>query len=328
MKHSKGKEAGNPKKHRVLKTILLLFLMLLCYTNVLNQVLKYTPVALLDKAGEEYIDNTLVRAAASFTIVRSLNGAISMVQESSLAGSPGGVGINMAWGQLLDPLNDFIEKVSYVLFMSTLSLAIQKFVYEVSQVLGIKILLSCSILLLIIHLWSYEKTKGKLSELAAKLLLLALFIRFLMPVVGTVNNALYEKFMASKYEQVKDELEIGKQMLEDNDDYVTHGGSQGFWGKLRNSVNIVSGVTNKINAIKRWAENSYEKLMNICMIFIVQTILVPLLTLMLMKYLLEMLIGKNRAAVLSRQIHEIGMMVSHSRGDRSARSERGAEAKG
>ena len=54
-----------------------------------------------------------------------INGVISIVQETGVSFQPGGVGITLSPGQLLDPLNDLIEQFSSIMLVVCVSLGMQ-----------------------------------------------------------------------------------------------------------------------------------------------------------------------------------------------------------
>ncbi len=62
-------------------------------------------------AGDEQLAAASNRALATFAIARTINGVISVIQETQVGFSVG-VSTTVAPGQLLDPLNDLIERFS------------------------------------------------------------------------------------------------------------------------------------------------------------------------------------------------------------------------
>ena len=62
-------------------------------------------------AGDEQLAAASNRALATFAIARAINGVISVIQETQIGFSVG-VSTTVAPGQLLDPLNDLIERFS------------------------------------------------------------------------------------------------------------------------------------------------------------------------------------------------------------------------
>ena len=73
----------------------------------------------------------------------------SVIQDTEIAFSPAGVGVTLAVGEILDPINDLIERFSFVMLVSTASLGIQKILLEVGIWFGFRLLLTFSMLLIV-----------------------------------------------------------------------------------------------------------------------------------------------------------------------------------
>ena len=63
----------------------------------------------LDARGAAHLDASFQRALVSFALARTLNGVISVVQETQIALQPAGVGVTLMPGEILDPLNDLVD---------------------------------------------------------------------------------------------------------------------------------------------------------------------------------------------------------------------------
>jgi hypothetical protein len=63
--------------------------------------------------GEAKLDGAAERAIAAFAVARTINGVISVVQETQVGVSLG-INTTLAPGQILDPMNDLIERFSTV----------------------------------------------------------------------------------------------------------------------------------------------------------------------------------------------------------------------
>lgn len=63
------------------------------------------------RAGENY-ESLFQRALVTFALARTLNGVISAVQGTEVAIQPAGVGVTLTPGQMLDPVNDLVERFS------------------------------------------------------------------------------------------------------------------------------------------------------------------------------------------------------------------------
>ena len=105
---------------------------------------------LLDDYVDEYTTTSIKNAALTYATARGINALVSMMQSSEVEAGVGIVSGSITIGELLDPLNDMIERFSTVMTWVLASLAAQKvllllashelFLYLVA-VLGISALL-------------------------------------------------------------------------------------------------------------------------------------------------------------------------------------------
>ena len=103
------------------KVIITVFLLLLAFFSVSKLLDTFS----FDNFGEKYTEEGLTRSLAAFGIAKGLNGLISVVQGTEVAVEPVGVGVILTPGQILDPVNDLIERFSWVMLICTISLGIQ-----------------------------------------------------------------------------------------------------------------------------------------------------------------------------------------------------------
>ena len=61
---------------------------------------------------KRYLNESIVLSASTYATCRVINGGVSSLQESSISISPWGVGLEYEAGQILDPINDAVERLS------------------------------------------------------------------------------------------------------------------------------------------------------------------------------------------------------------------------
>lgn len=88
------------------RNILLATIMLLTLLTLL------LPLQKLDKASEKALDDSITLAAGTYATARITNGVVSVIAQSQIELQPGGLGVSLAAGQILDPLDDATERVS------------------------------------------------------------------------------------------------------------------------------------------------------------------------------------------------------------------------
>ncbi|MCP5209130.1 MAG: hypothetical protein H7A01_18220 [Hahellaceae bacterium] len=88
------------------RTALLATIALLTFLTLL------LPLQTLDKASEKALDDSITLAAGTYATARITNGVVSVIAQSQIELQPGGLGVSLAAGQILDPLDDATERVS------------------------------------------------------------------------------------------------------------------------------------------------------------------------------------------------------------------------
>ncbi len=132
------------------------------------------------------LETQLATALAVFATARALNGVISVAQSTELALQPAGVGVSVEIGELLDPVNDLIERFSMVMLIASGAIGVQRIALELSASLVVS-LLSLGVLLL---WWLSEQLDStEFRHIMRRLLVLALLLRLAIPVSIWVGQA-------------------------------------------------------------------------------------------------------------------------------------------
>ena len=110
---------------RTLSSMIVVAIILLSYSGAFEKLIKKTYIGKIDTKGIAYFDDSLERALYTFAVARGLNAVISVIQGTVVSGSPGGIGLQFSVGEILDPINDLLERFSWIMLFSTISLGIQ-----------------------------------------------------------------------------------------------------------------------------------------------------------------------------------------------------------
>jgi len=232
---------------------------------------------LIERSAEEQHQRMLTRALVTFGVARSLNGVISVVQETEVALQPAGVGVTLAPGQILDPVNDLIERFSWVMLASAASLGIQRLLLEISLWPWMTL-----IVLLAGALWLAVRSSGSSVSrrtLAGRVLLLAIFLRFAVPCVMLASDLVYQAFLDPVYTQASLELKQTQSELTRLHDQTRvaseaeTGGLSSWWGRTTDHLRIGERIDAYQALFARLAENVVE----LVAVFVLQTILLPLI---------------------------------------------------
>ena len=154
---------------------------------------------LLDTSSKQHIDKAFNRALLTFGIAKTLNGVISVAQGTEIAIQPAGIGINLTPGQILDPVNDLVERFSWIMLASTTSLGIQKVFLTMSVWPVFSHFLVFFLLLGLLLLFSKTKKYLNLRILVLRISLLFIVLRFAVPFSGLANEFIYKVFLENEY---------------------------------------------------------------------------------------------------------------------------------
>ncbi len=189
------------RKYKTSLTLLALGLLLLAQQGV------------VDRFGMHYTESGFSRALITFAVARSLNGVISVAQGTEVAVQPAGVGINFTPGQILDPVNDLIERFSWVMLASTTSLGLQKLLLQIFASHHFTLLLLVVIPAALVLMWRCRSGWEVVSRFFYHMALVLLVLRFAVPVVALGSELLFTTFLQPQYEastqgieQARDEI--------------------------------------------------------------------------------------------------------------------------
>lgn len=247
---------------------------------LLAGVLSVTPF-MDNRAAGDY-EQLFQRAFVTFALARTINGVISVVQGTEVALQPAGVGVTLAPGEILDPVNDLIERFSWIMMGATISLGVQNVLLDVSAWWVIQILVTALAAWLVIRLW-YPGQGDRLNRiLFRRVFPLLLLIRFAVPVMLIANDLLYQQFLEQRYQQSTEIItEAGKELeqikAEAHEEETRHD-DDGMLGSLARAWSSTVDSVDLSGRLERMQEQAavvIEHLIQLSVVFILQTALLP-----------------------------------------------------
>ena len=250
----------------------------------------------VDGYAEVDLDSLFQRALISFALARTLNGVISAIQGTEIALQPAGVGVTLTPGEILDPVNDLVERFSWIMLGATISLGIQQVMLDVGQWWGVRVLvIALSLLWLMLRLWRHRKRSpahGAFEQAALYLLIAMVFIRFAVPLALIANEAVYALFLESRYLASTQELQAAGQALESMDSGANGNSAPGstgaesesksFLGQVIDGARRTLDLEQKVDAVQQKTARLIEHLIQLSVVFILQTGILPLVFLWLL----------------------------------------------
>ncbi len=266
--------APTPPWHRTALTVGLLLVALLSVLPVLDQ-----------QAARNY-ETLFQRAIVTFALARTLNGVISAVQGTEVALQPAGVGVTLTPGEILDPINDLVERFSWIMLGATVSLGVQNVLMDISAWWVLQALVVVLALWLVAALWRGRDEGGGGRQLLTRALLIAVFLRFAVPLTLVLNEAIYELFLESRYvesteviQAAGEEIEaLGEASMEEAEGVPGAGDETGLLdsmlGPLREAWNEAAAgasLGERVAAIQARAGTVIEHLIQLSVVFVLQT---------------------------------------------------------
>ncbi len=276
------RKVGRPRLRRWATAALLLLLLAL------------STITSVDRYAEREYEAMFQRAFITFALARTLNGLISAVQGTELALQPAGVGVTLTPGEVLDPVNDLVERFSWIMLGATISLGIQQVLLDVGQWWGLRVLVAA---LGLAWLWLRLRRAAAAGDEAAvggaagfertlfQVFVVVLFLRFAVPLAVIANEALYHLFLEGRYQQSQQVIESAGADLEQASAQTPDAAAEADAeapGLMESLGRSLSGTRNaldfrqRLENIRERAGEVIEHLIQLSVVFVLQTALLPI----------------------------------------------------
>jgi hypothetical protein len=269
----------------------------------------------IDSRTDSYFKSTISKAGITYGVCRGVNAAVSVIKESQIQIEPAGVGVSLAAGQILDPLDDLTERASDVLITAIVSLGIQKIAYDLCVAFAPP-LIGTALLLFVLLSFIKGETAQSLHRLLLRGVILLAVARFCLPASSMASRFLNETYFLPQMEQARDALTLGSPELDKVKDFRLPE-SDGFWDTAGNvSASVADKTKDLAAALRALAQNMsaiIETLLRIsalyAALFLVQVILLPLLAFWLLVKLANSLFALNIPYMIKHADFPIGPKV-------------------
>lgn len=240
-------------------------------------------IPVLDTTTDTYFREAITKAGVAYATCRVINASVSIVKDSSLQLEPAGVGVSLAVGQALDPIDDMTERLSDVLIMAITSLGVQKLVYEISVSLAPPIF-SIFLFALSILIWFENERLIFFQKTIMRFLLLIVIVRFCLPVSSMANEFVHKHFFADQISDANKELALSSVELDKLIDF-SFPEIDGVLGTIENSASFLkrksmefkNALVATVNSMGDIIENLLRLTFLYVGIFLIQVIILPLL---------------------------------------------------
>ncbi|MEM9603984.1 MAG: hypothetical protein AAGA11_14050 [Pseudomonadota bacterium] len=232
----------------------------------------------LDDTSAGHIDGALQRALVAFAVARALNGVVSVAQGTEFALEPAGIGVNFAPGQVLDPINDMVERFAWVMLAASSSLGMQKALLSMSAWWLTTALLAGTLLAAVAGVAFGWWRRPRFAFWLKRLLLVMLVLRFAVPVTVLMGELAYRQFLAPQYAAAQADLEATRDRISSlNDDLQTTDDDTGLLSQLGNAARSLGNWQDSLVAYEQAATDAAQSTLDLIVVFLLQSVVLPLL---------------------------------------------------
>lgn len=233
----------------------------------------------LDHVARDHLEASLKNALVSFALARTLNGVISVAQGTEIAVEPAGVGVVITAGQILDPLNDLVERFSSLVLIAAASLGIQIELTLMFAHPGVNAVLALVLVAAIVTLWAPLRPRYRRF-----VLLLAgglVFARFLIVAASLGASFLSEVFLDQRESDAIASLSSTSAAVEQ--ERTTPPEAEGsLLDRFGKFLDDPAGTFDaRIDRLKHQAETAISQLINLIVVYALKTVLLPIAVLYL-----------------------------------------------
>jgi hypothetical protein len=253
----------------------------LIWTLVTISAIAIAVSGIVDRQAEQLAENAFKRALVTFAVARTLNGVISLAQGTELSLEPAGIGVNLGVGEILDPVNDLVEQFSGVMLVATTSLGLQNVLLRMTRWWVFTALLAAAGFAALLVLWWPAPIDKGWVLLGTRVLLFTLLLRFVVPALIIGTNLVATQFLESEQRVATAALEATSDDIEQlSEDPATSTPAdrsmlERFGDSVRNNLKSLD-VEGRLNRLKESTANASEHIINLIVLFVLQTILMPL----------------------------------------------------
>ena len=278
----------------------------------------------VDKHTNDYFTDSISQAGVAYAVCRVINGSVSVIKESQIQIEPAGLGVSLAAGQILDPLDDMTERASDILVTAIISLGIQKIAYELCVTFAPPLIAVVIIALVCASFFKGSRAMAIRSILLKSLILVAV-ARLCLPASSMASSYLNDAYFFPQIIEAKDKLAMSLPEMERLKD-IKMPEMDGVLGTIKNGFSYVGEKTSELGAaLMAMVQNTGSMISDLLKlsylyvaIFIVQVILLPLLAFWLLSRLCNALCGTSIPHILKNPD-----LMSQSKGSKEAREATG-----
>jgi hypothetical protein len=246
----------------------------------------FTPIKsipILDTKTDDYFSDAITKAGIAYATCRAINASVSVVKDSSLQLEPAGIGVSLAVGQVLDPIDDMTERLSDVLVTAITSLGVQKLSYEIGVSLAPRVF-AVFLIILSVLIWFDNDRVILLQRTTTRILIVIAILRFCLPASSLANDYIYQNYFSDEISKTNNHLSLQSDVFEKLGN-VAIPNANDMWESLGNSTSLIktmaidlkNALTESVSSMGGIIENLLKLTFLYVGIFLIQVIILPIL---------------------------------------------------
>jgi hypothetical protein len=266
-----------PRRRLLLSLMAVLALAVALYSGILQQRVVNPALAPLDANARAVLQHSLVLSSASFATARLIDRGIAFVSEAEV-----GIGVaSVKPGQLLKPLQDMAVRYSDLMVVAMTSIGLQLFLLEFAKLAALPLFGGGIVLSAAALLFSPNRWRNTLTHLLRIFVALLLIIRIGVPLAALGVAELSDWVLEPQRVAAETSLSGDTEALQQVQQPVLNqqDGSLSWLRQMSAQANDLFA------AVKSFSDTMVEKLIQLIVVYSLQTLMFPLLSLWLLWHL-------------------------------------------
>lgn len=232
----------------------------------------------LDRGAQAATDRVFRQALLTYAAARSLDAAVSLAEGTELALEPGGIGVTVSAGEILEPLDDLVEQFSSLMLISSTSLGIQSLLLRASAWGVLTTALILALVGRVAVAFVPERVPPPVRSILGKVTVLLLVARFAVPAYALGTTVLFERFLQPGQEEAVQALEETSSDVREMEELDAEEVDPGLAGRVSRWF---SGAMERLDVSQRVEELqeriglAVDHLVHLMVVFVLQTLVLP-----------------------------------------------------
>ena len=233
----------------------------------------------VDRRAQAGTDRVFRQALLTYAAARTLDAAVSLAEGTELALEPGGVGVTVSAGEILEPLDDLVEQFSTVMLVSATSLGLQSLLLRASAWPPVTFLLLLFLAARVAVAFLPHRTPPGVHRIISMGALILLVARLAVPVYALGSSLIFERFLQPGQEEAVQALEATSDDVREMDQLDEAEPRPGLIGRVSDWFSGAMerlDVSQRVEALRDRIGQAVDHLVHLLVVFVLQTILLPL----------------------------------------------------